>query len=416
MNRSPQSEQDGNRDKRDSGSDRAPHHPLEKSGGSPQDADGQPPAGVLAKEGIMLSTADADEDLDQLPSEAVGEDELNRPQPADEPISNIDSQDLFKLMRSTIDRLERDQTARGDVKILSRTLRELRYAFQVFRPFRRRRKVTVFGSARTAPDNPGYQAAVDLGRRMAAHGWMIITGAGGGIMEAGHKGAGRDASMGLNIMLPFEQGANQYIDNDPKLVTMKYFFTRKLMFVKECSAVVCLPGGFGTLDEACETLTLIQTGKQTMIPLVLLDHREGTFWRDMGEFFQKQLLDNGMISPEDQALYKITNSVDEAVHELLTFYKVYHSMRYIRDELVLRLQTAPSAEHLERLQTDFADILVSGKFEVRKPLSQESGERELASFPRLVFHFNRRSLGRLRMLIDDINGHPAPHSTTISSR
>lgn len=422
MNHSPQSGQDRNRGNRDARGGSAPNKPPAQ-GGSPLlgtdghlGADGQPPVTGSAPEGIMLSTADADEDLDKLPNEAVGEDELNRPQPADEPISDINSQDLFKSMRHTIDRLEQDQTARGDIKILSRTLRELRYAFQVFRPFRRRRKVTVFGSARTAPASPDYQAAVDLGRRMAAHGWMIITGAGGGIMAAGHQGAGREASMGLNIMLPFEQGANQYIENDAKLVTMKYFFTRKLMFVKECSAVVCLPGGFGTLDEACETLTLLQTGKQTMMPLVLLDHSAGTFWSDMGEFFQKQLLGNGMISPEDQALYKITNSVDEAVDELLTFYKVYHSMRYVRNKLVLRLQSVPSDEHMERLQTEFADILVSGKFELRTPFSEESNERDLAAFPRLVFHFNRQSLGRLRMLIDDINRSPAIHSTVISSR
>ncbi len=368
------------------------------------------------RDGRRRSALDTQEEIDRLPSEAIGEDELHRPQPADEPISDIESQDLFKLMRKTVDRLEKDDTARGDIKILSRTLRELRYAFQVFRPYRRRRKVTVFGSARTSPEHPGYQAAVDLGRRMAAHGWMIITGAGGGIMEAGHKGAGRDASMGLNIMLPFEQGANKYIDNDPKLVTMKYFFTRKLMFVKECSGVVCLPGGFGTLDEACEALTLIQTGKQTMIPLVLLDHPDGTYWRDVGEFFTKQLLGNGMISPEDQALYKVTDSVDEAVDELLSFYTVYHSMRYVRDELVLRLRTHLTDEHLDRLQADFADILVSGKFELRGPLPEESGETELAAFPRLVFHFNRRSLGRLRLLINDINGHPVTNTRNLSAR
>ena len=341
-----------------------------------------------------------------LPSEAIGENELHRPQPADDPISKVDSQDLYQVMRHTIDRLEKNDTARGDLKILSRTLRELRYAFQVFRPYRKRRKVTIFGSARTASDQPDYQSAVDLGRRMAAHGWMVITGAGGGIMEAGHKGAGRDASMGLNIMLPFEQGANEYIENDPKLVTLKYFFTRKLMFVKECSGVVCLPGGFGTLDEALETLTLLQTGKQTMIPLVLLDHPTGSYWKDLGKFFQNQLLQNGMISPEDSALFKITNSVDEAVDELLTFYQVYHSMRYVRDKLVLRMRTPLSEEQLEVIQTNFADIVKKGKFELTGALPEESGEVDLAHLPRLVFHFNRRALGRLRMLINQINGHP----------
>jgi uncharacterized protein (TIGR00730 family) len=341
---------------------------------------------------------------DELPVEAIGEDELQRPQPADEPISEVDSRDLYQVMRHTIDRLERDQTARGDLKILSRTLRELRYAFTVFRPYRRRRKVTIFGSARTSPEHPEYLAAMELGRLMAEHGWMVITGAGGGIMEAGHRGAGREASMGLNIMLPFEQSANPYIDGDPKLVTMKYFFTRKLMFVKECSAVVCLPGGFGTLDEALETLTLMQTGKQTVLPLVLLDHENGSYWSDLGGFIEKQLLANGMISPEDVHLYKITSSVDEAIDEMLGFYAVYHSMRYVKDRLVLRLKQRLSEEKLAHIQDHYAEILVEGTFEQRKALPEEAGEPDLANLPRLVFHFDRRALGRLRMLIDCING------------
>lgn len=341
---------------------------------------------------------------EDLPLEAIGDDEFERPQPADEPIAAIDSQDLFQVMRHTIDRMQKDGTARGDLKILSRSLRELRYAFTVFRPYRRRRKLTIFGSARTKPEEAAYQSAAELGRQMAQHGWMVITGAGGGIMEAGHRGAGREASMGLNIMLPFEQSANEIIAGDPKLVTMKYFFTRKLMFVKECSGVVCLPGGFGTLDEALETLTLMQTGKQTMIPLVLLDHPTGSYWHDFGEFMDKQLLGGGMISPEDVRLYKITSSVEEAVAETLDFYRVYHSMRYVKDHLVLRLKKQLSEVHLDQIQDDYADILVEGKYEQRSMLPEESGEPDLAAMPRLVFHFNRRALGRLRMLIDCING------------
>ncbi|WP_145175974.1 LOG family protein [Rubripirellula lacrimiformis] len=340
---------------------------------------------------------------ESLPNEAIGEDEHSRPQPADEPIPTVDTQDLFRVMRHTVDRLEKDKTARGDLKILSRTLRELRYAFTVFRPFRRRRKVTIFGSARTPPEHPEYQAGVELGRRFAGHGWMVITGAGGGIMEAGHRGAGREASMGLNIMLPFEQSANPYIDGDAKLVTMKYFFTRKLMFVKECSAVICLPGGFGTLDEAFETITLMQTGKQTMIPLVLVDHPGGSYWHDMGKFIDKQLLGNGMISPADGNLYRITNSIDEAMDTVLGFYKVYHSMRYVNDHVVMRLKRRLTDEHLERIRAEYSDILAGGTFQQRDALPEESGEPDLAEMPRLVFHFNRRSLGRMRGLIDVIN-------------
>ncbi len=343
---------------------------------------------------------------DDLPLEAIGEDEIQRPQPADDPIKPVDSQDMYRVMRHTISRLEKDQTARGDLKILSRTLRELRYAFKIFRPFRRRRKLTIFGSARTKPDHPEYQAAVELGQRMAKHGWMVITGAGGGIMEAGHRGAGREASLGLNIMLPFEQSANEYIEGDPKLVTMKYFFTRKLMFVKECSAVICLPGGFGTLDEAMETLTLMQTGKQTMTPLVLLDHPGGSYWKDLGEFIEKQLNAGGMISPEDVRLYKITNSVDEAIEETLNFYRVYHSMRYINNRLVFRLKAPLPDSKLAYIQEHYSDILVDGTYEQTAALPEEVGEPDLNGLPRLVFHFNRRALGRLRMLIDCINGRP----------
>ncbi len=209
--------------------------------------------------------------------------------------------------------------------------------------------------------------------------------------------------MGLNIMLPFEQSANPYIEGDPKLVTMKYFFTRKLMFVKECSGVVCCPGGFGTLDEALETLTLMQTGKQTMIPLVLLDHPGGDYWRNLGKFINNSLLAGSMISPEDVHMYKITDSVDEAIEETLGFYDVYHSMRYVRNLLVFRMKQELTAGQLDQVQTDFAEILVDGKFSQSEALPEEIGEPDLAHLPRLVFHFDRRSLGRLRMLINFIN-------------
>jgi uncharacterized protein (TIGR00730 family) len=335
--------------------------------------------------------------------EALGEDEKERPTPADDPGSTLQSNDLIDMMRRTVDQLERDQTSRGDLKILSRTLRELRYAFKVFQPYRRRRKVTIFGSARTRPDHPAYRQSEEYARRMVEHGWMVITGAGGGIMEAGHRGAGREMSMGLNIMLPFEQSANPYIQGDPKLVTLKYFFTRKLMFVKECSAVVCCPGGFGTLDETLEVLTLLQTGKQALFPLVLLDEPGGTFWTGVEDFFRKQLLTDGLISPEDVHLYKVTDNNNEAVREVLQFYRVYHSMRYVNDALVLRLSSEISPERLEHLNQSFSDIVVSGAIEQRDALPEEHGEPELGDLPRLTFHFNRRHLGRLRQLIDAIN-------------
>lgn len=311
--------------------------------------------------------------------------------------------DLIALIKETADKLARDGTSRGDLKILSRAIRELRYAFKVFSPYRSRRKVTVFGSARTRPFEPAYEQAVAFGRSMAEAGWLVVTGAASGIMEAGHIGAGRENSMGLNIMLPFEQDANPVIAGDPKLVHMKYFFTRKLMFVKECHAVCLLPGGFGTLDEGLEVLTLLQTGKRDMVPVVLLDEPGGTFWQDLHEFIVRRLLAAGMISPEDLALYKLFDRVPAAVHEILGFYRVYHSMRYVKHQLVFRLRQPLSQAQLAEVERQFDDILIDGGFKQCGPLPEEKDEPELAEMPRLVFHFNRRSLGRLRQLIDALN-------------
>jgi uncharacterized protein (TIGR00730 family) len=311
--------------------------------------------------------------------------------------------DLIQGIHQSADKLAQDEPTRGDLKILDRTIRELRYAFKVFRPYRSTRKVTVFGSARTPPDDPCYQQAVKLGRLMAANGWLVVTGAASGIMEAGHKGAGRERSMGLNIMLPFEQEANAVIADDPKLVHMKYFFTRKLMFVKECHAVCLLPGGFGTLDEGMEVLTLIQTGKRDMIPVVFLDEPGGGFWRDFERFFREKLLARGMIAPSDTSLYRVTDSVEDAVEEILRFFRVFHSMRYVRDKLVLRLVRPIDDGLLASLNQRFADIVRRGAIRQGGPLGEEKDEPELAELPRLIFQFNRYDLGRLRQLIDCLN-------------
>lgn len=310
--------------------------------------------------------------------------------------------DLVRRLRQVADRLPVDRTPHDDLKILSQTLRELRRAFAVFAPYRSQRKVTIFGSARTSRDAPTYLQAVRLGELMAQNGWFVVTGAATGIMEAGHRGAGRERSMGLNIMLPFEQEANEVIRGDGKLVTMKYFFTRKLMFVKECDAVVCLPGGFGTLDEAFEVLTLLQTGKRELMPLVFLDADGGSYWQDWVAYIRKQLLGANMISPEDLSLFRVTSSVEDTVDQVLRFYRVFDGMEYVNNRLVLRLREPIDNARFAALQRDFADILAEGKFRHETEPSA-NGTPQSAARWRLVFHFNRRSHGRLRQLIDTIN-------------
>ena len=310
---------------------------------------------------------------------------------------------LIAEIKETADKLDRDQATLGDLKILSRSLREMRYAFKVFTAYRHVRKVSVFGSARTPTDHPDYMASVEFGRRMADDGWMVVTGAGGGIMEGAHVGAGKAMSIGVNIMLPFEQGANPVISKDEKLVTFRYFFTRKLMFVKEVHAVVLFPGGYGTQDELFEVLTLVQTGKRDLIPIVCVDSPGGTYWSAWLKFIQEQLLSRKLISPDDLSLLKIVDSVDAVQKEVQQFYSVYDSMRYIREDLVLRLRTPISDEKLELLNANFKDLLVEGKIERTDVHPYEGDEEHLATFPRLRLRFNRRDTSRLRQLIDAIN-------------
>jgi uncharacterized protein (TIGR00730 family) len=315
---------------------------------------------------------------------------------------------LITEIKEVADKLVTDQTTRGDLKIILRSLKELRYAFKIFKPFRLQRKVTMFGSARTPPDRRIYGMGEEFGRQMAANGWMVVTGGGAGIMEAGHAGAGREMSFGLNIVLPFEQEANPVIAEDEKLINFKYFFTRKLLFVKEVHAIVLFPGGFGTLDEGFETLTLVQTGKRDLMPIVCVDEPGGTYWARWRQFVAEQLLDKQLISPADMSLFRCFDSVDGAVAEVLRFYSVYHSMRYVRRKLVIRLNREPGEELLARLNIEFRDILESGQIVRSSALPLESDDPHLAELPRLVFQFNRKDIGRLRQMVDVINSSPPP--------
>jgi uncharacterized protein (TIGR00730 family) len=315
----------------------------------------------------------------------------------------VTNEALIQQIRETADKLLRDGANRADIKLLNTAFKELRYAFKVFSPYKDRRKVTVFGSARLLPDHPAYQQAVQFGQKIASAGYMVITGAASGIMEAGHVGAKRENSIGVNILLPFEQEANAIIAGDPKLMHLKYFFTRKLMFVKESDAVAHFAGGFGTQDECFEVLTLVQTGKSHLFPIVMIDEPGGDYWKRWNSFIKDVLLARNLISPADLALYKVTDSVDEAVAEIQGFYRVYHSMRYVGSNLVLRLHHKLGDVLMEKVRAEFSDILHGGSFDQAGPLPQEANEVNLASLTRLVFQFDRRSLGRLRMLIDLIN-------------
>jgi uncharacterized protein (TIGR00730 family) len=310
---------------------------------------------------------------------------------------------LYRSMLETVAGLAGEGTEVIDLKVADSALAEMAEAFRVFRPFRHERKVTIFGSARTEPDHPAYRSTRALAGSMAAADWMVVTGAGPGIMAAGMEGAGRDKSIGVNIRLPFEQGANTFIAQDPKLVEMRYFFTRKLMLIKESDGYVVLPGGFGTLDEGYELLTLLQTGKAEPAPVVMLDIPGGTYWSGWDTFLRTEVEPLGLISPDDRSLFMITDDVDRATGEILGFYRNYHSCRWVGDLLVMRLQAPPSPPALAELNRSFSDIVASGTMRLSKPLPPERSVGEHLDLARLVFRFDKIHYGRLRQLIDALN-------------
>ncbi len=309
---------------------------------------------------------------------------------------------LFQLLSVCINFAE-TTTDRLDIKIASSALAELHEAFQTFYPYRAVRKLTIFGSARTVEDDPNYQATVSIAKAMTKLDWMIITGAGPGIMAAGIEGAGRENSFGVNIKLPFEQGANLFIQQDPKLVEMKYFFTRKLIFIKESDAFLVLPGGFGTLDEAFELLTLIQTGKAQPAPIVFYESPETNYWEDWLEYVDRRLFDTGLVSEADRRLFIITKDEDKALDEFSNFYRNYHSSRSVGDLLVIRVKKGPSPSELKSINRDFGKICHSGKIEAIPITSAEKGEKDGLELDRLALRFDRVSHGELRALIDRLN-------------
>lgn len=313
------------------------------------------------------------------------------------------SPELIEELIITALKMGRDKMGTGDLKLMNRAFKELRYAAKVFAPYRDKKKVVVFGSARTAPTEPEAKQAEEFGRRMVSHDFMVITGGGDGIMGAAQRGAGRENSFGLNIRLPFEQRPNEIIHGDSKLINFNYFFTRKLNFVKETHAFALFPGGFGTMDEGFEALTLMQTGKALIIPIVLLDRPDGHYWETWMNFLTEHLLRQGLISEVDFNFIKIAHDVEEAVDEILLFYRNYHSSRWVGSQLVYRILNALTEKALADLNKRFADLLREGRIVQRGPLPQERNQPELEHLPRLVFTPHRHEFGRYRQLINAIN-------------
>ncbi len=324
-----------------------------------------------------------------------------------ERLPTLKNRQYIQQALATIVRLAGSEVERLDWKILSAALTDMERGFELFYNYRHVRKVTIFGSARLSPETPEYRMAVDFARYVSQLGFMVMTGGGGGIMQAGHEGAGRENSFGLNIQLPFEQEANPFIEGDPKLIHFKYFFTRKLFLLKESDAVALFPGGFGTQDEAFECMTLSQTGKFGPVPVVLIDPPGGDYWRSWSEYIDKQLVQKGLVSPEDPSLYTVTDDLVVACNAITRFFQVYHSSRYVGDRLVIRLKSDLSEAEVEQLNTDFSDILVKGRIEKSQALPQEAQD-ESFELPRLLLYFNQRDLGRLYQMIAAINNMGTP--------
>ena len=312
-------------------------------------------------------------------------------------------EDQFARILRTVVKLAGDNAGRGDLRILSRAMQELRHAFRIFAPYRKVRKVSIFGSTRVQESDPYYQLAKGVAKGIAEAGFMVITGAGPGIMQAGHEGAGREKSFGVNIRLPSAQAANPFIRDDPKLMDFHFFFTRKLMFVKEADAVVIFPGGFGTHDELLESITLAQTGKSQLVPIILMDLPDGTYWSRWREFLRENVMSRGYIVENEMTFFKIVTDADAAVNEITRYYRNFHSYRFVKQDLVIRLNHAPSRELIDRLNRDFADIVTDGKVRETDPLPDEVEDADTLHLHRLRMHFNREDFARLRQMIDVIN-------------
>lgn len=311
----------------------------------------------------------------------------------------FESQLIAQIIETSLKLLHESHDA-GQLKLISRSLRELRYAYRVFNAYKGVRRISIFGSARTGEQHPDYKAAKDFGEMIANEEWMCITGGANGIMKAGLEGASRESSFGLSIRLPFEVPTNTVIEGDPKLIVFRYFFTRKLMFMSHSDAVAVFPGGVGTLDELFEVLTLIQTGKANIVPVVLMEGEGGIYWKNWEHYIKEHLLNNGWVCPSDLNLFYLAKTVEAGVDHILRFYRRYHSSRYVDDKLVIRMLEPILQSQVDELNEKFGFLIQSGKIEQTKSLEEETDHLEL---PRIVFHHTRSDFGSVRALIDAIN-------------
>jgi uncharacterized protein (TIGR00730 family) len=305
---------------------------------------------------------------------------------------------LSEILTSAV-KLGMESHDKGDLKLVNNSLKELRYSFKIFSPYRNIKKVIIFGSARSARTSTEYKMAEEFARKITEKGYMVITGGGPGVMEAGNKGAPPGKDFALNIRLPFEQKTNPYINERDRIINFKYFFTRKLIFVKESDATMLFPGGFGTCDEGFEMLTLVQTGKSAPRPIILMEPKGSRYWSAWKRLIQDQLVGNGYIKKDDLNLFKLVRNVDEAVRLIEDFYRVYHSIRYVGDLTVIRLNKTLSARKLRLINEEFKDILTEGAIRAAGPTAEEMQRKEFLELPRIVMNFNRRSYGRLLELI-----------------
>ena len=323
-----------------------------------------------------------------------------------ESVGNVRCPELVREMILTALKASQEDAERADLKLMNSTLKEMRFTSKVFGPYHNTRKVTVFGSARTRPEEAVYKMAYFLGRKLAEAGYMVITGGGAGIMQATNEGAGPEHSFAVNIKLPYEQKPNPIVYGNPRLIVYKYFFNRKVAFLKEADAIVLFPGGFGTLDEAMETLTLLQTGKHDPLPLILVDEPAGTYWLKWLRFFEEELANQGYINSSDFDLFERVDSAEAAVERISHFYRRYHSLRYVENQVVIRLTSGIDTQSVEELKDRFQDMLIpGGRIYLSGPLPAEDDEPEIAGLPRLVVDFNRKDFARLRCLIDAANSY-----------